>query len=295
MQVNLSDITLDYCTYGNAKNPPLLLIMGLATQRTAWPQVWLDQFVMRGFYVITFDNRDAGLSSRFDHIQSVTPLRAIIGRSFGRKPKLAYELKDMAQDAIALLAHLQIQRAHVLGVSMGGMIAQWVALLRPELVSGLTLMMSSSGYPWLTPPDLAVLRFMSARPMPNPSQDPKSTADDAVDYLIGLFDLIGSPGFPVPRAQRLLWAQAQVARASAGSGALRQFNAIVADDQRWQRLGELKLPVSIIHGQADRLIPIAHGIDLAKRISGARFEAVPGLGHDLPPDLAAMVAEYLPT
>ncbi len=286
MLAKLTTVQIDYACFGNPADPPLLLIMGLATQRTAWPQTWIEAFVHRGFYVVTFDNRDVGLSTRFNDAVTVTPIRVLTGRLLGRLPNLAYQLRDMANDAASLLDYLQIPSAHVFGVSMGGMMAQWLALQRPDLVRSLTLLMTSSGYPWLPIPDLAVIRFMSQRPS---TQDPEA----AVRYLIDLYQLIGSPAYPVLPELRLQWAQAQVARSSAGLGAMRQFAAICADGERWVRLGELQMPVQIAHGEADRLIPIAHGKDLANRIGQASFKAIPGMGHDLPLALADQFADMV--
>jgi pimeloyl-ACP methyl ester carboxylesterase len=286
MLADLGSVQIDYACFGNPANPALLLIMGLGTQRTAWPEVWIDAFVARGFYVVTFDNRDVGLSTRFDHAEVVTPIRVLTARMLGRVPKLAYQLSDMADDAARLLDYLQISEAQVFGVSMGGMMAQWLALQRPDLVRSLTLAMTSSGYPWLPTPELAVIRFMSQRSKQNDTEA-------AVQYLIDLYTLIGSPAYPIAPTLRRQWAQAQVARSTAGSGVMRQFAAICADGARWSRLGELAMPVQVIHGDADRLIPIAHGRDLASRIKQSHFEAIPGMGHDLPLPLADYFADLL--
>jgi pimeloyl-ACP methyl ester carboxylesterase len=281
-------IELDYATYGAKKGLPLLLIMGLATQRIAWPMAWIDTLVARGFYVISFDNRDIGLSTRLDYLGAPKIARVMARRLIGIGAAPPYTLLDMADDTCSLLDQLGVQSAHVLGVSMGGMIAQRLALANPERVLSLTLMMTSSGYPLLPLPNRSVLKIFAGKP---PADMPAREA--AVDYLLRLFGEIGSPGYPVPLALRRERALEQVNRSIAGLGAMRQLAAILADGARWRLLSKLKLPVQILHGAADKMVPIAHGRDLARRIPGARFEIVPGLGHDVPEGLAALIADRM--
>ena len=281
----VNGIEIDYQIYGPANGKPLLLIMGLATQRTAWPEAWIEAFVARGFKVITFDNRDVGLSTRFNEHPTPSPMSAFLRRRLHLPVKLAYELRDMAADANALLEYLHIAHAVVLGVSMGGMVAQRMALAYPERVERLILLMTSSGRPWLPLPSPRVLKILLSRPVGQEQQEA------AVDYLVRLFGLIGSPGYPIKPEQHLQRARTQVERSMAGTGAARQLAAIVADDQRWRELGKICVPTRVIHGIPDLMVPIRHGHDLAKRIPGASFEAVPGLGHDLPEQLAEFIAE----
>ena len=282
------EISLDYACFGAKTGVPLLLIMGLATQRTAWPMAWIDALVARGFYVITFDNRDIGLSTRLDDLGTPKLARVMLRRFIGLGAAPPYTLDDMAGDTLALLDLLKIKRAHVLGVSMGGMIAQRLGLASPERVLSLTLMMTSSGYPLLPPPDLSVLKIFAAKP-------PAGMADReaAVEYLLRLFDVIGSPGYRTPPELRRARALEQVNRSMAGSGAVRQLAAIMADGKRWRLLSKLEMPVQILHGVADKMVPIAHGKDLARRIKDAKFEIVPGLGHDAPEALAGLISDRM--
>ena len=282
------EITLDYACFGAKTGVPLLLIMGLATQRTAWPMAWIDALVARGFYVITFDNRDIGLSSRLEHFGSPKLTHVMLRRLIGIGAPPPYTLSDMAGDTFKLLDLLQIESAHVVGVSMGGMIAQRMALASPERVLSLTLMMTSSGHPLLPPPHLSVLKIFAAKPPPG-----MPDREAAVDYLLRLFDEIGSPGYPTPPELRRARAVEQVNRSMAGAGALRQLAAIMADGKRWRLLSNLKMPVQILHGVADKMVPIAHGKDLARRIKGAKFEVIPGLGHDVPEELAALMSDRM--
>ncbi len=285
---SVPEITLDYACFGGKTGVPLLLIMGLATQRTAWPMAWIDALVARGFYVITFDNRDIGLSTRLEHLGTPKLARVMLRRFIGIGTSPPYTLTDMAADTLALLDLLKIKSAHVLGVSMGGMIAQRLALEHPERVLSLTLMMTSSGHPLLPPPNWSVMKIFSAKPsagMPD--------REAAVDYLLRLFDEIGSPGYRTPPELRRARALEQVNRSMAGSGAVRQLAAIMGDSKRWRLLSKLKLPVQILHGVADKMVPIAHGKDLAKRIPGAKFEIIPGLGHDVPEALAGLITDRM--
>ena len=282
------EISLDYACFGAKTAVPLLLIMGLATQRTAWPTAWIDALVARGFYVITFDNRDIGLSTRLEHLGTPKLARVMLRRFIGLGAPPPYTLDDMADDTLSLLDLLKIKSAHVLGVSMGGMIAQRLALANPERVLSLTLMMTSSGYPLLPPPNLSVLKIFAAKP-------PAGMADReaAVEYLLRLFDVIGSPGYRTPPELRRARALEQVNRSMAGSGAVRQLAAIMADGKRWRLLSKLKMPVQILHGVADKMVPIAHGKDLARRIKDAKFEIIPGLGHDVPEALAGLISDRM--
>lgn len=282
------EISLDYACFGATTGIPLLLIMGLATQRTAWPMAWIDALVVRGFYVITFDNRDIGLSSRLDDLGTPKLARVMLRRFIGLGAPPPYTLSDMAGDTLALLDLLKIKSAHVFGVSMGGMIAQRLGLANPERVLSLTLMMTSSGYPFLPPPNWSVLKIFSAKPAAG-----MSDRDAAVDYLLRLFDEIGSPGYRIAPELRRARALEQVNRSMAGSGAVRQLAAIMADGKRWRLLSKLKMPVQILHGVADKMVPIAHGKDLARRINRAKFEIIPGLGHDVPEALAGLIADRM--
>jgi pimeloyl-ACP methyl ester carboxylesterase len=285
--VKVNGVTLNYARYGGLRGKPLLLIMGLAMQRTSWPDAWLNAFIDAGFAPITFDNRDTGLSTRFDHFGTPNAMSFVMQRMFG-SGRLAYTLHDMAGDAEGLLDALKIPECAVLGLSMGGMIAQRLALRAPERVTRLHLAMTSSGYPWLPLPNWHVLRFMSQR-----INTAHGSEAAAVNYLVGLFQTIGSPDFPTDMHTLRMRAERSVARSLAGSGMARQFAAIQADSQRYRELPALKMPVQVIHGDRDPLLSIAHGKDLAARIPGSHFEAIAGMGHDLPDVLAKRFVELL--
>ncbi len=287
-RASIGNIELDYHCLGPEDGPPLLLIMGLSMQRIAWPESLLEALAGHGFRVITFDNRDIGLSTRFHQHPAPSLPRVAVGRLLGRPPALPYTLADLADDAAGLLDHLGIAAAHVAGISMGGMICQQLALRHPTRLLSLSLLASSSGRIGLPPPRRAVLRLLRARP----------TGGDesaAVDYIDQLFAVLGSPRWPSDSAQRRARALEAVRRAPTGRSSERQLAAILAD-RRAHRLSSISTPTLIVHGDADPMLPRAHGHDLARRIPGARHVEVPGWGHDLPDgfvdELAALIATH---
>jgi pimeloyl-ACP methyl ester carboxylesterase len=289
-QATLAGVTLDYAIEGPRHGQPLLLIMGLGMQRVAWPDSLLAALHARGLRTITFDNRDVGLSTRYDE-HPLPGLLALAGhRLLGTPLELPYRLPDLADDAARLLDHLDVAHAHVLGISMGGMVATHLATREPQRVRTLTLMATSSGRLGLPLPRPRVMRVVMTRPASS------APAQAAVDYMVRLFTAIGSPGYPTARAELERRARRHVERAPRGTGLLRQFNAIVADGDRSALLRALKLPVLIMHGSADPMMPPAHGRDLVRCLPRARFERIEGWAHDLPDALAerfaALVAEH---
>lgn len=286
MQVRAGAVTLEVDDRGPRGGEPVLLIMGLGMQLTAWPEALVDDLVARGHRVIRFDNRDAGLSQGFDHL-GVPNMAAAGVRWWLRLPVRApYTLADMAQDTRALMDALGVDRAHVCGASMGGMIAQHLAARHPERVSRLTLMMSSRGARGLPQARLQVRLALMSRP-----KGPGT--EGVVRHLEHLFGLIGSPGYrPAPEQlrQRL---QASVARAWRPAGTARQLCAVVADGDRGPLLQRITAPTVVVHGRDDALIPPAHGEDLARHVPGARLVLIPGMGHDLPDALLPRFAQAI--
>lgn len=279
------DATIEYATHGPDDGLPLLLVMGLGMQRTAWPVSLLDAFARHGFRVISFDNRDIGLSTRYDD-HGIPPLpRVIAGRLLGRPVRTPYALADIADDAAALLDHLGIARAHVLGISMGGMIAQHIAARHAARLHSLTLMSTSSGRLGLPLPSAAVLKLMLSRP------NTRISVDAAVDYWVRLFQLIGSPAYPMPRDEMVRRAEASLRRASTGAGVARQLAAIIGDGDRSAMLRKIDAPTLVLHGTHDPMVPLAHGEQLARLIPNARLHTIRGWGHDLPDALSADIAQ----
>jgi pimeloyl-ACP methyl ester carboxylesterase len=256
-----------------------VLIMGLGMQLVAWHEDFVASLVARGFRVIRFDNRDIGLSQGFES-QGVPNLALGAWRhAVGLRVSSAYRLADMAADSVGVLDALGIGRAHVCGASMGGMIAQQIALRHPERVKSLTLMMTSSGARALPGPSLKVRGAMLSRP-----KDPHRI-ENVIGHYVALYKLIGSPGFPASDEYLTQRLGMSVRRAYRPDGTARQLMAIAADGDRSPMLGRIMAPTQIIHGRADPLIPVAAGTDLATKIRGAGIDLIDGMGHDLPREL----------
>jgi len=262
-------ITLCYETYGSPANPPLLLIQGLGMQMIGWPEEFCEQLVARGFFVVRFDNRDAGRST---HVRGRAPtLRQLVLRRI--KP-VHYRLTDMARDAAGLTRALELGPLHVVGISMGGMIAQTLAAEHPELVRSLTSIMSNTGNRWKGQPALGVMRFLVR-------QAPEDR-DGYIAHMARVFAAIGSTGL----LQDTEFVRERAARSydrdhdRAGSG--RQLGAVIASGDRTNELRRITAPTLVIHGTADLLVRPSGGRATARAIPNARLQMVEGMGHDLP-------------
>jgi pimeloyl-ACP methyl ester carboxylesterase len=273
IQIEIEDTGADGAQAGR---PVVLLIMGLGMQLVAWPDAFVQALVAAGFRVVRFDNRDVGLSQHFDELGTPNLFWESFKHRVGLPVKAPYTLHDMAADALGVLDALGVAQAHVAGMSMGGMVAQRVALAAPQRVLSLTSIMSSSGARNLPGPRAQVLRALLSRPQ-------RPGEDGLVEHYIKLFRLIGSPAFPLDEAalrERILLG---TRRSFHPAGTLRQMVAIAADSTRAHELARLKMPVLVVHGKADPLVPFACGQDTARRIPGAQLFGVEGMGHDLPP------------
>ncbi|MDB5899686.1 MAG: alpha/beta hydrolase [Ramlibacter sp.] len=260
-----------------AVREPVLLIMGLGMQLTAWPRGFVDALVEAGHRVIRMDNRDIGLSQRFQDAGTPNLLVEGMRRQFGLPVRAPYTLSDMAADAAGVLDALGVRRAHVVGASLGGMIAQRLALQAPERVLSLASMMSSSGARHLPGPRARVLQVMLSRP-----RDRSEAA--VLDYYLRLFRAIGSPAFPTPEAQLRDTIVASLRRGGFyPAGGTRQVAAMAADVTRARELPRITAPTLVLHGEDDPLVPVACGADTAQRIPDARLVTIRGMGHDLPP------------
>lgn len=280
MQIQAGATTLEVEVHGPQHGEPLLLIMGLGMQLIAWREGLVEQLVARGFRVIRFDNRDAGLSQRFDQLGTPNVLWQGMKHMLRLPVSAPYALRDMAADSVALLDALGIARAHVCGASMGGMIAQHLAAAHADRVKSLTLMMTTSGARHLPGPTAAARAALLGRPE-------AATPEAVLAHYMKLFRVIGSPGYPAPEAELRATLQRSIERGGLRSapGVARQLTAIAADGDRTPLLGRIRAPTQVIHGQADPLVPLACGQQLAQRIPGARLDAVDGMGHDLPAPL----------
>jgi len=279
MQIQANGIALEIEDHGAPTGEPLLLVMGLGMQLLGWHEDFVADLVARGFRVIRYDNRDAGLSQRFDHLGVPNLAIASMRHLLGLRVRSPYTLRDMAADAVGILDALGIGAAHVCGASMGGMIAQHMAVAAPERVKSLTLMMTSTGARGLPGPSMKVRSALMSRPA-----DPGSL-DGLVDHYVRLYRLIGSPAYPADDAWLRPRLRMSLQRAYRPAGTARQMVAIAADGDRSPLLGAIGRPVQVIHGRDDPLVPLPAGRDVAARIRGAELDVIDGMGHDLPREL----------
>ncbi len=287
IRANNIDIEIEDTHPGDtAGRPVVLLIMGLGMQLVAWPPALVQSLVDAGYRVVRLDNRDIGLSQKFDHLGTPNLVWASIRYKLGLGVKAPYALHDMAADALAVLDTLGVAKAHVVGVSMGGMIAQRVALAAPQRLLSLTSIMSSSGARGLPQARPHVMRVLLSRPA---GKDLSSVTD----HYVKLFKAIGSPGFPVDDAELRERITAAAQRNFNPAGVLRQMVAIVADGRRADELASLRMPTLVIHGKADPLVPYACGEDTARRIPGSTLVGIEGMGHDLPAGVVQRILEPL--
>jgi pimeloyl-ACP methyl ester carboxylesterase len=255
------NVEIEYEAFGDAHAPAVLLINGLGSQMTRWPQAFCEKLVARGFRAIRFDNRDTGKSTWF-------------------KPGEAYTLSEMVLDGIAVLDELHIPRAHVAGMSMGGMIAQLMAIEHPDRVASLTSIMSATGAPGTLDPKPEAGATLGAIP-PDPAKDLNAYLDSAERNA----GIIASPGFPWPPGALRERARAEQARAFNPTGSARQMGAIRGDGDRTERLSRLDVPTVVLHGADDPLVQPIGGQATAAAIPGAELRIIPGMGHDMPPAL----------
>ncbi len=275
MQIPSNGIHLEVEDHGSASGEPLLLIMGLGMQLVAWHEDFVQSLVARGFRVIRFDNRDIGLSKGFDHHGVPSLGWNSLKYMMRMKVESAYSLADMADDSAGVLDALGISSAHVCGVSMGGMIAQQMAVRHPKRVKSLTLMMTSSGARSLPGPTMKARGALMSRPK-------AADVDSIVQHYVGLYKAIGSPAYAAADEWLTQRLNMSVRRSHRPQGTARQMIAIAADGDRTALLGRIKAPTQVLHGEADPLVPVEAGHDLARKIAGAEIDVIPGMGHDLP-------------
>jgi pimeloyl-ACP methyl ester carboxylesterase len=266
----LDDVEICFETFGGADDPAMLLVMGLGTQMIAWPEEFCRRLADRGFFVIRYDNRDVGRST---HLRQHRPptIRQLLLRD---KRAARYSLADMADDGIRLLDNLGIERAHVVGASMGGMIAQTMAARHPDRVLSLGSIMSNTGHRWKGTPGLRVYPIFVRRPASN--------RDGAVESFVSVFKLIGSPGFPFDEDETRKAAELSYERGYNPAGTGRQLAAILAAGDRTDQLRGIKAPTVVIHGTKDRMVRPSGGRATAAAIPGAELVMIEGMGHDFP-------------
>jgi pimeloyl-ACP methyl ester carboxylesterase len=276
-------IRIAFDTAGDAKSAPVLLVHGLGMQLTSWPEEFVDGLVELGFYVIRFDHRDCGLSTKFDRAGKPNLawswLQGLLPSRLRLPARPAYHLDDMADDALGVLSALGIARAHLVGVAMGGMVAQILAARHPQRVLSLTSIMSSSGKRGLPGPSPGVRQALMRRPA-NPND-----VDSIIEAAVALQQAIGSPAYPTPEKHLRRRAARALRRCYCPEGEARQMLAIASGPERSALLRTIAVPTLVIHGAADPLVPLACGEDTAAQIPDARLEVIEGMGHDLPVQL----------
>ncbi len=276
-------IRLCYERFGEESDPPMLLIMGLGTQMIAWPDEFCAQLAERGFHVVRFDNRDIGRSTRINGAPP-TP-RQLLTRKIA---PVLYTLSDMATDAANLLRELNLAPAHVVGASMGGMIAQMLAAEKPESVRSLVSIMSNTGHRWKGQPAFSIWRYLLRR---SPSD-----REGYIEYTTRVFEAIGSRGLPFDKVRVRDMVARSYDRGHDPAGPGRQLGAIIASGDRTAALRNIRVPTLVIHGSKDKMVARSGGVATAKAIPNARLMTVDGMGHDLPeaawPQLVPAIADH---
>ena len=267
------DVEIAYETFGDAADPPVLLVMGLATQMLGWPDELCQGFADRGHFVVRFDNRDIGLSTHLD-AAGPSDIPAIFA---GDLSSAAYTLSDMARDVVGLLDALGLDNAHVVGASMGGMIVQTLAIEHPDRVRSVTSIMSTTGDRTVGG---ATQEAMGALLAP-----PATTREGAIERTLTTYRVIGSPGYELDETALRERAGRSYDRAYDPAGVSRQLAAIWASGDRTPRLADVKAPTLVIHGEQDPLVMVSGGHATAAAIPGAELVVIDGMGHDLPRDL----------
>jgi len=284
--VKANGIEIEYTDSGPRGGSVIVLIMGLGMQLVAWPDAFCEGLAARGFRVVRFDNRDAGLSTKTPSARpfAMAPLMALAFLGLPVRPP--YALNDMASDTLGLMDALGIDRAHIVGASMGGMIAQIIAAERPDRVMSLVSLFSTSGNRALPGPQPQVLRALVRR---RRRSDPARAVKETMDFL----RLIGSPGFPTSDSELRTKVERSFRRCYYPQGFSRQLLAILRAPDRRPMLRRIRAPTLVLHGAEDPFIPPAAGADTAANIPGARLRIIPGMGHDLPGALLPLLVEEI--
>ncbi len=279
-------LTLEVESFGREEDPPLVLIMGLGCQMIYWHEEFCEALAAQGFRVIRFDNRDIGLSTKLDEHGVPPVLRLLLRGGMGLRFQVPYGIGDMADDTLGLLDAMGIERAHIVGVSMGGMIAQMMAIKAPERLLSLCSWSSTTGERRCSTPTPRALKALLARPQPG--------RRGRVEHAVRLMQVVGT-GHLADET----WLRDRVGlaydRSNYWPGFVRQFAAVVTARPRSRALAAIRVPTLVLHGAADSLIPVAGGRATAAAIEGARFEVFEGMGHDVPralwPHLVGAIAD----
>ncbi len=281
-QQAINGIQIEVETRGPEEAPAFLLIRGLSTQLIHWPECFLDRFVEAGFRVVVFDNRDVGKSTKFSEAGVPSMPELLAG-----EVEAPYTVADMAADAVGVLDDLGIEKAHAAGISLGGMVAQHLAISHGDRFHSVTSIMSSSGAPGLPSGSQEAMEALTSKPI-----DP-SDREIVVAHNMRTQRIIASPDYPPSEAELRSYFERGYDRCYCPEGSVRQMAAVFTDSTRADRLAGVGIPFFVLHGAADPLIPVACGEDTAKRVPGAKFQVVPGMGHDITDANSAIVADAL--
>ena len=286
-QIKANGLNIEVEDYGDASAPAILLIMGLAAQLTHWPPALIDALVDEGYRVIAFDNRDIGLSEKLHARRAPRPAMHAVLTSFGLGRFAPYTLKDMAKDAVGVLDSLSVEKAHIVGVSMGGMIGQVLAANYGDRVLSFTPIMSSTNNPKLPKADPKIIKeIFTARTQPR-------SRDDLIDRTVALWNLIGTPDGghdPVEFREKMA---AAVDQCTYPAGVRRQIAAIISTGDLRRYARKVTAPTLAIHGSIDPLTPMQGGLDIAANVPDAKSKIIDGMGHDLPPKHFPEIIELL--
>ena len=279
--VKANGIDIVYDTFGDPSAPPMLLVMGLGGQLIDWDDEFCAALAVCGYWVIRFDNRDIGLSTKFDDA-GIPDIPAMFQGAPIQPP---YTLRDMAADAVGLLDALDIESAHVVGISMGSMIAQEMAIGWPDRVRTLTSIMSSTGDPTLPPPQPEAMAVLMT--------PPPADRESAIQSSLHTWRVLNGPAFPIDEERVRTRAGKSFDRGLSPAGMMRQLAAIIGSGSRREALTAVSVPTLVIHGDADPLVPVQAGIDTAEAVPGAELLTIEGMGHDLPVPVAPRVIEAI--
>jgi pimeloyl-ACP methyl ester carboxylesterase len=288
MQLFVNGVRIEVEDTGERDRVTVFLIPGMAMQLIVWPEAMVRQIHQAGFRVIRLDNRDIGLSQDMAHLPAPNLLWFMLQQKLGLQPQAPYSIQDMANDALGVLDHLQISQAHLVGVSMGGMIGQRICIGSSQRALSLTSIMSSSGAKGLPGPTPDMRRVLFTPPA-------KAGTQAAHQHALRFVQALAGPGFAHPEGSQQQLVDDSLKRSSRPMGAYRQMLAAMADRERAGLLARITTPTLVIHGKADPLVPYACGEDTARRIPNAKLHGIEGMGHDMPPvALEQMMSRLLP-
>ena len=290
-KIAVDRLELEYESCGDPASPVILLVMGLGMQLVAWPEAFCEMLAAKGFRVVRFDNRDIGLSSRLDHLGIPDVNRQALRYLLRLPLKADYYIEDMARDTLGFMDALGIRRAHVVGASMGGMIAQNLAAAAPDRVASLTSVMSTTGSRRLPNPRPRALRALLLPP------PPAGDVEAAIKRMMQLFRIIGSTTYPAKESYLRGWIERHVRRSFNPPGATRQLMAIAASGDRTEVVRRIKVPTLVLHGDEDPLLRVECGKATARAINEgggkAELEVIHGMGHDFPEELVPGLADRI--